>query len=111
MLFRSKSIDKNGLPIYEKESRSKEEIEVMEEVQAGIEIFFEEFMEKLYLPGKTISAKLAETLFSYFPKLKYQEECIKLSNMALYDNLLGDSYSIQTNKKRGTDRKEEIDKN
>ena len=106
-----KSIDKNGLPIYEKESRSKEEIEVMEEVQAGIEIFFEEFMEKLYLPGKTISAKLAETLFSYFPKLKYQEECIKLSNMALYDNLLGDSYSIQTNKKRGTDRKEEIDKN
>lgn len=96
-------MSEGGVPIFDKEERNLEEIYVINEIQQGIQEFFEEFIKMLYIPGKRIADEIPEITYRMFQKTIYEEECLSLERLSMYDNLLGNTYDIWTNKKRNSE--------
>lgn len=87
-------MDMKGEAIYDKESRSLTDINIMKKVQDGIEDFFEEYINELYVPYQKIKPEIPELIFRLLNRVIFEEECLNLKDIKLYDNLLNDENNV-----------------
>ncbi len=94
-----KDFNENCDPVFDIETRSQHDIDIMISIQHGIEDFFEKYMNEMYTYGKPIAREIPELIYRLFRKSIFKEECLELKNISLNDNLLNDNYDIWTNEK------------
>jgi FMN phosphatase YigB (HAD superfamily) len=83
-------MDENDKPIFSNEIRTEEEIKNMCIEQEGIEKFFWDYYENLWVDGKKIKKELPEALVYLCDELEYVGECCDVRKMKLYNDLDND---------------------
>ena len=84
-------MDERNRPIFLNEIRTEEEITNMCREQEGIEKFFWDFYENLWVEGKRIKKELLEALVYMCDEAEYTGECRDVRKIKLYNDL-GNNY-------------------
>lgn len=87
-------IDEKGMPVFSAEMRTEKEIENMCSEQQGIEMFFGDYCENLWVEGIEIKKKLPEALVYMCDEVEYTGECRDVRKMRLYNDLTNDYREI-----------------
>lgn len=83
-------VDERGMPVFSAEIRTEEEIKNMCDAQQGIEMFFEDYCENLWVEGIEIKKKIPEALVYMCDEVEYTGECRNIRKMKLYNDLTND---------------------
>ena len=87
-------IDEGGMPVFSKEIRTEEEINHMCKEQQGIEMYFWDYYENLWVEGAEIKKKIPEALVYMCDEVEYTGECKDVRKMKLYNDLTNDYREI-----------------
>lgn len=83
-------MDEKGMPVFSDEIRTEEEIKNMCNEQQGIEKFFWDYYENLWVEGVEIKKKIPEALIYMCDEVEYTGECRNVRKMKLYNDLTND---------------------
>lgn len=78
----------DGTPIYGPEKRTKEEVDVIKEIQDGIVDFFREYLRDLWIPGIRISKTAVNTVFWFVDPARTKIISSTWNNMNVIDDLM-----------------------
>ncbi|MCI8534596.1 MAG: hypothetical protein HFG68_03345 [Hungatella sp.] len=87
-------MDKEGNPIFSMEHRTKEEIDDIQLIQQGIENFFFEYIDIMYIDGETIGNELPTILLKKYNEIYLEGECEQMRQRILVDDLDNNYYRI-----------------
>lgn len=90
----AEDIDEGGTPVFSNEIRTQEEIKNMCKEQRGIEMFFWDYYENLWVEGIEIKKKIPEALVYMCDEVEYTGECSGVRRMKLYNDLTNDYREI-----------------
>ena len=80
-------MEEGGKPVFAKEVRSEEQINVMLKMQDAMEAFCEEYFRTMYISDKPINRDLPLHFLELFPYINYKGECEALYRGKLYDEM------------------------
>lgn len=87
-------MDVNGEPVFASEERTKEEIESVLSIQKGIESYFFEYINTMFIKEDEIPKQLPIALLEMHKKVLLADECNILENRKLLDDLGTKYYAI-----------------
>lgn len=87
-------MDENGIPIMAEEIRTRQELEMLQKIQEGIEEFFFEYMRTIYSKKKKLEEKLPEMFLRMYKEVYFVDECKDIKKRKLYEDMHGKFYDI-----------------
>ena len=66
--------DENGEPVFADETRSEKDLGVFERAQAGISLYFEEYMRLVPEEARTVNKKLDEKMLALVNRIQIKDE-------------------------------------
>ena len=89
--------DKNGIPVYEAETRKKEELEFIKEIHSAVKDFFREYAGKLHIPSVRINRDIAEGFYKFRDSQYTIENCRILNYFHVREDMGGTMMEVQRN--------------
>lgn len=87
-------MNEEGNPIFSDEDRTKREINATQLMQQGIENFFFEYIDTMYIEGENIGKELPAILLKAYNDIYLEDECNDIKGRIILDDLGGKGYQI-----------------